>query len=55
MQLIADHFHHTGSTRAKQILDNWAQYLPRFVKVMPVEYRRALQEIEQSQTRVAAE
>jgi glutamate synthase (NADPH/NADH) large chain len=55
MQLIADHYQHTGSTRAKQILDNWAQYLPRFVKVMPVEYRRALQEIEQSQTRVAAE
>jgi glutamate synthase (NADPH) large chain len=55
MQLIANHYQHTGSTRAKQILDNWAQYLPRFVKVMPVEYRRALQEIEQSQTRVAAE
>jgi len=55
MQLIADHYQHTGSTRAKLILDNWAQYLPRFVKVMPVEYRRALQEIEQSQTRVAAE
>jgi glutamate synthase (NADPH/NADH) large chain len=54
MQLIADHYQHTGSTRAKQILDNWAQYLPRFVKVMPVEYRRALQEIEQ-QVRVAAE
>ena len=41
--------------RAKQILDNWADYLPRFVKVMPVEYRRALREIEESQTRGAAE
>ncbi|MBX3578927.1 MAG: glutamate synthase large subunit [Rhizobiaceae bacterium] len=53
-QLIANHHSYTGSTRAKHILDHWAEYLPRFVKVMPVEYRRALQEIEQSQ-RVAAE
>ena len=29
-------------TRAKHILDNWATYLPKFVKVMPTEYRRAL-------------
>ncbi len=54
-QLIADHLRYTGSARAKQILDNWADYLPKFVKVMPVEYRRALQEIEQSQRPVAAE
>ncbi|HTV71167.1 MAG TPA: glutamate synthase large subunit [Rhizobiaceae bacterium] len=53
-QLIENHFEYTGSTRAKQILDHWAEYLPRFVKVMPVEYRRALQEIEQ-QVQVAAE
>jgi glutamate synthase (NADPH/NADH) large chain len=53
-QLIANHHEYTGSTRAKEILDRWAEYLPRFVKVMPVEYRRALQEIEQSM-RVAAE
>src|SRR4029079_380607 len=43
-QLISDHLELTGSTRARQILDSWAEYLPRFVKVMPVEYRRALQE-----------
>lgn len=55
MQLVTKHYNHTGSTRAKQILDNWAEFLPRFVKVMPVEYRRALQEIEQSQIQVAAE
>jgi glutamate synthase (NADPH/NADH) large chain len=54
-QLISDHLQLTGSTRAKQILDNWTEYLPRFVKVMPVEYRRALQESMQSQTQVAAE
>ena len=55
LQLISNHFTYTGSARAKHILDRWAEYLPRFVKVMPVEYRRALQEIEQSQTQVAAE
>ena len=55
LQLISNHLTLTGSTRAKHILDHWAEYLPRFVKVMPVEYRRALQEIEQSQTQVAAE
>ena len=32
--------------RAEQILDNWDEYLPKFRKVMPVEYRRALAEME---------
>jgi hypothetical protein len=41
-QLISNHNLFTGSMRAKQILDNWVEMLPRFVKVMPVEYRRAL-------------
>ena len=42
---IERHLRYTGSERAKQILDNWAVYLPKFIKVMPTEYRRALQEI----------
>jgi glutamate synthase (NADPH/NADH) large chain len=54
-QLIANHLRHTGSARAAGILDNWADYLPKFVKVMPVEYRRALQEIERAQVAIAAE
>ncbi|MBC8051018.1 MAG: glutamate synthase subunit alpha, partial [Chitinophagales bacterium] len=40
--LIENHRRYTGSHRAKLILDNFAEYLPKFVKVMPVEYRRAL-------------
>ena len=48
-QLIQNHLHYTNSNRAREILDNWEDYLPRFVKVMPVEYRRALQEIGQQQ------
>ena len=42
---IEKHLRYTGSVRAKEILDNWPHYLPKFVKVMPTEYRRALQEI----------
>lgn len=48
-QLIENHARYTGSTRAREILENWDTYLPRFVKIMPVEYRRALREIEQAQ------
>ena len=39
--------HFTGSTRAKDILEQWETYRPKFVKVMPVEYRRALKEMEE--------
>ncbi|MGA8147538.1 MAG: glutamate synthase large subunit [Gallionellaceae bacterium] len=42
---IQKHLRYTGSTRARHILDNWSTYLPKFVKVMPTEYRRALLEI----------
>jgi glutamate synthase (NADPH/NADH) large chain len=56
-QLIARHKSFTGSTRAAEILENWDTYLPKFRKVMPVEYRRALVELEKEQQRmnVAAE
>ena len=47
--LIVNHGRYTGSTRAAAILENWEQYRPRFVKVMPVDYRRALQEMELAQ------
>ena len=46
-QLIANHLKYTGSARAKDILDNWDAYKPKFRKVMPVEYRRALAELMQ--------
>nr|WP_127143139.1 glutamate synthase large subunit [Pelagibacterium montanilacus] len=46
-QLISNHLHYTGSDRARTILDDWEAYRPKFVKVMPVEYRRAIQEMEQ--------
>ena len=42
-------------THQVQILDDWATYRPKFRKVMPVEYRRALIEMERMRMGVAAE
>ena len=46
---IIEHLHrhvrYTGSTVAKMILDNWYDYLPGFIKVMPFEYKRAMKEL----------
>jgi glutamate synthase (NADPH/NADH) large chain len=48
-RLIQNHKRYTGSERAKHILENWKNCLPRFVKVMPVDYREALKKIQQAQ------
>jgi len=53
--LISNHYRYTGSERARQILDHWAEYRPKFRKVMPVEYRRALEEMERMRMGIAAE
>ena len=55
LHLINRHVHYTNSQRARSILANWAIYRPKFVKVMPVEYRRALMEIERAQSRNAVD
>jgi glutamate synthase (NADPH/NADH) large chain len=52
-QMIANHAELTGSRKAKAILADWAAFLPRFVKVMPVEYRRALMEMDVAQQKAA--
>jgi glutamate synthase (NADPH/NADH) large chain len=49
-QLIANHARYTGSARAREILENWEATLPKFRKVMPVEYRRALAELAASRS-----
>ncbi|MCW5697119.1 MAG: glutamate synthase large subunit [Bauldia sp.] len=43
--LIENHARYTGSARARAILDDWPAMLPKFRKVMPLEFRRALKEI----------
>ncbi|MDX1580980.1 MAG: glutamate synthase-related protein, partial [Alphaproteobacteria bacterium] len=47
--LITNHARYTNSARAQEILENWDKYLPKFVKVMPVDYRRALEEMQARQ------
>jgi glutamate synthase domain-containing protein 3 len=53
-RLIESHLNYTGSKRAQQILEQWASYRPRFVKVFPKEYRRALGELAASHKKAAA-
>jgi glutamate synthase (NADPH/NADH) large chain len=43
--LIETHQRATGSTRAEAVLKNWDAMRPKFVKVMPVDYRRALERL----------
>ncbi len=51
--LIEQHLHYTDSSVARRILADWGQYLPKFVKVMPVDYRRALEDMKQAQQQSA--
>ena len=38
--MVEQHLRYTGSPRAAQILDGWAEMIPRFVKIYPRDYRR---------------
>ena len=53
-ELIAKHYKHTGSTVAEGILQNWDEELPRFVKVMPIDYKRALAEQQKEKEKLKA-
>jgi len=44
-KLLEDHNRWTGSKRARELLDHWAASRAKFVKVFPLEYKRALSEI----------
>jgi glutamate synthase domain-containing protein 3 len=52
--LIERHAKLTGSRRAREILEKWSEYRPRFVKIFPKEYRRALGELAAAQKKAAA-
>jgi glutamate synthase (NADPH/NADH) large chain len=43
--MLQNHLLHTNSTKAQEILVNWNQYLPKFVKVIPFEYKKVLEEL----------
>ena len=53
-KLLEEHNRWTGSKRARELLDTWAQSRGRFVKVFPNEYKRALGEINARKTAAAA-
>jgi glutamate synthase (NADPH/NADH) large chain len=53
--LVERHLLHTGSARAKMMLDNWDETVSRFVKVMPSDFARALAEMAMARAKAAAE
>ena len=48
-RMIEDHLRYTGSANAARVLRTWDKMLPRFVKVMPKDYKRILEERERRQ------
>ncbi|MDT9013721.1 glutamate synthase large subunit [Novosphingobium sp. APW14] len=44
--LLERHHLHTGSQRARALLDDWGNALGKFIKVMPKDYARALKQLE---------
>src|SRR5204862_130122 len=46
--MIENHVRYTGSDHAKRILDNWSTMSSKFVKVMPKDYKRVLQALEEA-------
>jgi glutamate synthase (NADPH/NADH) large chain len=40
--LITAHYKHTQSPKAKRILDNWNEYIDKFIQVIPIEYKKVL-------------
>ena len=47
--MLRKHFQYTRSQRADEVLRKWNTYAPRFIKVIPRDYKRALDD------RIAAE
>ena len=43
-ELIRKHYLHTGSPLAGRILDDWNRYVEDFIQVVPIEYKRVLEE-----------
>jgi glutamate synthase domain-containing protein 3 len=43
-RLLANHLRYTGSAPAERVLANWDDILPKFIKIMPHDYKRVLME-----------
>ena len=44
LELIRQHYLHTGSVLAGRMLDDWHRYIEDFIQVVPIEYKRVLEE-----------
>jgi glutamate synthase (NADPH/NADH) large chain len=44
LELIRQHYLHTGSSLALKMLNDWNSYVEEFIQVIPIEYKRVLQE-----------
>jgi glutamate synthase domain-containing protein 2/glutamate synthase domain-containing protein 1/glutamate synthase domain-containing protein 3 len=51
--LIERHYHWTRSRQARRILDNWQEMVGKFVKVMPIDYRKAMEQLQEREQRGA--
>ncbi|MEM8613744.1 MAG: glutamate synthase large subunit [Cyanobacteria bacterium P01_H01_bin.105] len=47
-EMITNHNRYTGSQQARKVLDNWESLLPKFVKVIPRDYKRVIQALKQA-------
>ena len=52
--LISEHQKRTDSPVARRVLRNWKELLPKFVKIMPHDYKRALRELAEAEAAEAA-
>ena len=51
LELVRQHYLHTGSQLAGRMLDDWSRYSEDFVQVVPIEYKRVLQEEQMNKLR----
>lgn len=50
--LVSKHYQYTGSTLAKRTLDKWSERVGRFVKVIPLDYKKVLERMKSEETRL---
>ena len=44
-KMLAKHVHYTGSEQGQRVINDWNNLIRKFVKVMPIDYKRALAEM----------
>ena len=52
-EMVTKHVQYTGSPKGQRVLNDWNESIEKFVKVMPVDYKRALAELSKSEKQKA--